>query len=287
MASQLLKVNEILMGGSLKRIPQPPKQLHVLGAPLETFQDKPRLAVVGSRKVTLYGHEVTNRLVRDLIKYGFVIVSGLALGVDGLAHQAALAVGGLTIAVLPGGLDKIYPASHHQLAQRIIKQGGALISEYPEGARPHKHHFIARNRLIAALSDGVLITEAAAKSGSLYTAQFALEQGLPVFAVPGNITSGLSDGTNELIKQGATPVTSYADIINEFSMERVVLPVNVESTGDNPQQTMILRLIEGGERDSQTLLEKSGLSPQEFNQNLTMLEITGQIKAIAGGWTLG
>src|SRR5207244_4380589 len=135
------------------------------------------------------------------------------LGVDAVAHQAALDAGGLTIAVLPSPLEEIYPVSHRRLAMQILEKGGALISEFPEGTPAFRGNFIARNRLVSGLSDALLITEAAEKSGSLHTARFALEQGREVLAVPGNITSITSAGTNNLLKAGAAPVTSYEDVM--------------------------------------------------------------------------
>jgi DNA processing protein len=146
------------------------------------------------------------------------IVSGLALGVDSVAHQATLDAGGKTIAVLPGGIESIYPATHRRLAETIVRQGGALVSEYPGQLRPHKYHFIARNRIIAGLSHAVLITEAAEKSGSLHTAQFALDQGKEVLAVPGSIFSNNSVGTHNLINQGAQLVQDAEQILNLFAL---------------------------------------------------------------------
>src|SRR3989344_6441886 len=165
----------------LRQIPQPPKELFYLCQDINKIWERPAVAVVGSRKVTPYGRQVTTKLARELASSGIVIVSGLALGVDGLAHEAALEAGGLTVAVMPCGLNRIYPAAHHSLARRILLAGGALISEYPETNEPRDFQFVARNRLVAGLSRGVLITEAAEKSGSLHTANFALEQGKEVF----------------------------------------------------------------------------------------------------------
>ena len=155
-----------LFPAALKLIPQPPRELFIEGRWAD-LADKPRVAVIGSRKASPYGRLVTERLVRALVTYGITVVSGLAFGIDSIAHQAALDSGGLTIAVLPSGLDNIYPATHRHLANQIVKQGGALISEYPPKTESFKTNFIARNRLIAGLSQAVLITEAAAHSGSL------------------------------------------------------------------------------------------------------------------------
>ncbi len=202
----------------LSQLAQPVRELFYTGNLLELLE-RPCVAIVGSRKVTDYGIAVTTQLAKELTQAGVVIISGLALGVDSIAHQAALDAGGKTIAILPAGLDQIYPSRHQRLAEDIVRQGGALASEFPTGqGRPQKYQFIARNRIIAALSQGLLITEAARKSGSLHTANFALEQGIEVFAVPGSILNQTSDGTNELIKNGAAPVTNVRDILEVLNM---------------------------------------------------------------------
>jgi DNA processing protein len=261
----------------LQTIPSPPKELFIIGD-LEALLAKPRLSVVGSRKVTPYGKQVTEQLIEAVAAAGVVIISGLAIGVDGIAHNATLGVGSKTIAVLPAGLDQIYPSSHQQLAHRIVEQGGALISEYPDGTPPFKTNFIARNRLVAGLGDAVLITEAAAKSGTLHTVNFALEQGKPVLAVPGNITSPQSEGTNNLIKTGAAPVTNPRDIFEALNIE--ANPESQEIVAGNESEHTILLLLQEGISDGHELLERSGIPPALFNQTLTMLEITGRIKPL-------
>lgn len=269
----------------LKQIPDPPKQLFTKGTPLEELLTHPCLTVVGSRKVTPYGREVTNRLVTEVAQAGVVIVSGLAYGVDAIAHRAALEAKGLTIAVLPTNLDKIHPASHRQLAQEIIGKGGALVSEYPPDSLIQKWNFVQRNRIASGLSQAVLITEAGPKSGTLHTAEFALEQGREVLAVPGNITSPNSVGTNSLIKAGATPVTTADDIFQALG----VTPPQTKSApkGDTPAEQAILGLIYQDVRDGQQLLIQSKLEVSQFNQTLTMLEITGKVRPIgADQWAI-
>jgi DNA processing protein len=268
----------------LKNIPNPPKELYVVGN-LEPLLDKKRLSVVGTRKVTPYGKQTTNQLVSEVATRGVVIISGLAFGVDALAHQAALDVGGYTIAVLPSHVTEVYPRSHVQLAKRILDQGGALVSEYPKGMPPIQANFIARNRLVSGLGEGVLITEAAAKSGTLHTANFALEQGRTVMVVPGNITSPLSSGTNNLIKAGALPVTDSADIFQALGIKST--PENLELFAANAEEAAILELVKQGITDSAELLALSKLEAALFNQTLTMLEITGKIRPLgAGHWSL-
>lgn len=269
----------------LKQIPDPPKQLFIRGEPLENLLQKPCLTVVGSRKVSPYGREITNRLVTDVSRAGVVIVSGLAFGVDALAHKAALEARGPTIAVLPTSIDNIQPASHRQLAESIVEQGGTLISEYPSGAFVQKWNFVQRNRIASGLSQAVLITEAGERSGTLHTASFALEQGREVLAVPGNVTSPTSIGTNNLIKIGATPVTTSDDILQVLGIE----PTQARGAvlGDTPEEQQLINLINVDIRDGDELLKRSGLNISLFNQTMTMLEITGKITPLGGNnWTL-
>lgn len=266
----------------LRHIPDAPQQLFMT-KDIADILGQPTLAIVGSRKVTPYGRHVTDMLAREAAKQGIVIISGLALGTDAIAHQAALAERGTTIAVLPCGLDTIYPSSHHQLGSQIIEQGGALVSEYPEATPPFKLNFVARNRIVTGLSDAVLIPEAASKSGTLHTANFALEQGKTVMAVPGNITSEQSRGTNNLIKMGATPVTNIQDIIAAMNLD--VTAAKNQVFGDTQEENSILQLLSSGISDASELLHKSKLAVPAFNQALTMLEITGKIRPLgAGHW---
>lgn len=270
----------------LKLIASPPKQLFYRGARLEELLARPRLAVVGSRRVTAYGRQVTTELVSRLAEQGIVIVSGLAIGVDALAHQAALEAGGLTIAVLPGGIDEPYPATNRRLSRQIVDQGGALVSEYEPGVINFKTNFIARNRLVAGLSQAVLITEAAQKSGSLHTARFALEQGKDVLVVPGNINSLTSIGANNLIKAGATVVTDYRDVLHALKLKDHRTTAR-EVRGRNAQEQAVLDLMLQGVNDGDELLAKSDLSAAEFSQVLTMLEIGGKIRPLGGNqWSI-
>ncbi|HUP26739.1 MAG TPA: DNA-processing protein DprA [Candidatus Limnocylindrales bacterium] len=283
------KINKLTLGdkafpAALLNIAQPPKQLYVLGD-ISPLTGKTVVSIVGSRAVTPYGKQVTTQLTRDLAKQGIAIVSGLALGVDGLAHQAALEVGGYTVAVLACGLDRFYPSAHHQLAKQILAQGGAIISEYPEGTEPYKLNFIERNRIVAGLCDGLLITEAAERSGTLHTANFALEQGKTVMAVPGNITSSNSRGTNNLIKTGAAPITSVDDILHALNLNQQTELISVVAA--NPEEALIINLLQSGTTDVNELQAASKLSPELFNQTLTMLEITGKIRPLgAAQWGL-
>jgi DNA processing protein len=201
----------------LREIPDPPQKLYVRGTGSKINLEK-TIAVVGTRHVTPYGREVTIRLVTDLVAHGYTIVSGLAYGVDAVAHQAAIDADGKTIAVLGCGIDIIAPASNTELYWRIIRGNGAVVSEIPPGVRPNKKKFVTRNRIISGLSLGVLVTEGAKKSGSLITANYAAEQGREVFAVPGPVNSVYSGASSFLLKNGAKLVESVDDIIEELTI---------------------------------------------------------------------
>ena len=274
------------MPAILRDIASPPKQLFVAGTPLTESMKLPRVAIVGSRKVSPYGREVTTKLAYDLAARGIVIISGLALGVDALAHKAALDAGGTTLAVLPSPIGHIYPSSHTALARQILENGGTLISEYAGVADMNRASFIARNRLVSGLCDALLITEAAEKSGTLHTARFALEQGRDVLAVPGSIFSPTSVGTNNLLKVGATPITDYTDVLHALGIEEEATGMKAQK-GANEQEQLVLDLLAGGAHDGDLLLAASNMEVAEFNQTLTMLEITGKVRSVGGGqWTI-
>jgi DNA processing protein len=268
----------------LRHIPDPPQQLYAVGD-LQRALRRPRLAVVGSRKATAYARAVSHDIALAVARAGVTIVSGLAYGIDSVAHRAALDAQGITVAVMAGGLDDIYPTSHYQLAQEIIAKGGALLSEYPIGTPPYKEHFIARNRIVSGLSDAVLITEATEKSGTLHTARYALEQGRDVLAVPGTITGPQAVGTNRLIKTGAHVVLSEQDVLSVLGIS----PTHRQKpTGSTPNEQLLVELLDTqGALDGSALQQMSGLEVSIYNQTLTMLEITGKIRALGNNlWTL-
>ncbi len=273
-----------VVGNRLRRLHDAPQQLFYKGADPSHLLQAPAVALVGSRKMTPYGRAVTELLAAELARAGVVIISGLALGVDSAAHRACLEAGGITIAVLPSSPDVIYPASHRELADQIVLQGGALLSEYGERTSPKQYTFIARNRIIAALADAVIVTEAAEKSGALHTADFALDLGIPVMAVPGNITSTMSGGTNRLIQTGALPVTSALDILDALGITPDTQLELVVGTSDEQK---ILQSIQTGVSNGTALLSSTGLSTASFTQALTMLEINGRVKNVgADTWAL-
>ncbi len=265
------------------QVSPPVENLYIQSDNVDDLLARPRVAIVGSRKITAYGKAVTRHLSSELAGQGIVIVSGLAYGVDAVAHTAALEAGGLTIAVLPSSLEDIYPSAHNGLARRIISQGGALLTEYPPGTPAYKSQFVERNRIVSAVSCALLITEAAINSGTMHTARFALEQGKDVLAVPGNITSATSAGTNNLIKSGAIAVTETADVLRVLGLTPLA---RRQPAGATPQEQRILDLMTTTGNGDQ-LLSMSELSTPEFNQALTMLEITGKIVSLgANQWAV-
>ncbi len=270
----------------LRQIGSPPKQLYCRGSDLATLMERPRVAIVGSRGPTAYGKQVTAQLAGELAKQGIVIISGLAIGVDAIAHRAALDAGGLAIAVLPGPVDKVYPRTNQYLADEILAKGGALVSEYKEMIFDFKQNFIARNRLVSGLAQAVLITEAGKKSGSRHTVDFAAVQDRLVMAVPGNINSKLSDGPNHHLKTGAVPITEYQDVLDALGLTDHKTPAH-EVRGRNAHEQMVLDLMLTGIIDGDELLIKSNLSTSQFNQVLTMLEIGGQVRPLgANRWAI-
>jgi len=261
-----------------------PKELYYMGSlPSERL---PAIAIVGSRKPTAYGREVTQQLTGDLARRGIVIVSGMALGIDAIAHRASLDAGGTTIAVQANGLARLYPSSNRQLGEDIVTKGGTIISEYEPDEPPYPVRFLERNRIVSGLSDAIFITEASARSGTLNTAKHALEQGKDVFVVPGNITSPSSSGCNALLRQGAIPVTSANDIL-EVIAPQLLQPQTVLALGDNPLQTKIIQLLQSGIRDGDELQRQSDADPGAFATELTMMEINGVLRGLgANQWTL-
>ena len=238
-------------------------------------------SVVGSRYITNYGKVVTEKFTKDLVKADFTIVSGLATGVDTVAHSVTLAENGKTIAVLAGGLDEIYPSTNTELAKQIVDKDGLLISEIRPGRKTESFMFPIRNRIIAALSKGVLITEAREKSGAIHTKNYALDYGKDVFAVPGSILNESSKGTNRMIVNGqAKAVIESEDILDEYniSLQKKAKAVYNFSL----EESLIVNLLSQGETSFQQLLEQSKLSVKTLNSLLTTLSIRGIIKKLAG-----
>ncbi len=268
----------------LRIIDVPPKQLFYRGKNPNQLITQPTVSIVGSRKPTPYGRGVTEKLASEISRAGIVIVSGLALGIDSIAHNACLETGGQTIAVLPCGPEMIYPATHRGLAKHIIDSGGSLVTEFDEGTPPLRQNFIARNRLVSGLGDVVIITEAAENSGTIHTATFALNQGKTVMAVPGPITSPLSKGTNNLIKAGAIPLTETEDL---FQILGIDTPHKLQPQAHSPEELTLITLLQQGLTDGSELLAQSKLEASTFNQTLTLLEINGTVRPLGNNhWRL-
>jgi len=257
----------------LKEIYDYPPVLYVRGSlPAE---DEPCLAIVGTRRPTVYGRQVTEEIVADLTRSGITIISGLARGIDSVAHRAALDAGGKTVAVFGSGLDIVYPGENAKLAQAIVEHG-ALVSEYPLGVKPKAENFPLRNRIMSGLSLGVLVVEAGERSGALITARQALEQNREVFAIPGSILSPASQGTNRLIQEGAKLVRNYVDILQELNLTMVVQQAEIrEFSPANEIESAILKQLSSEPGHIDEICRRSGLTMPEVSSTLAMLELKG------------
>lgn len=310
-----MKINELLplehnFTEVLKRLVLIPKTLYYYGKIPEKTPRPKCVAIVGSRKNTSYGKEVAYEAAYQAAKAGAIVISGLAYGIDSIAHRGALDAGGITIAVLGTPIDEIYPACHRALAEEIIESGGAIISEYGPGEAGRSKgemqaRFLARNRIIASLSDATLIAEAADRSGSLNTAMHTMDVGSDLLAAPGDITRLTSRGCNKLISQGAIPYTEPNDLIDLLFPERLVkkkpYPKRSTSMQDEADDELLQRLLNTytetevervilekillGTQDGDHIIMETGLTAGEFNQAITMLEIKGAVKSLgANNW---
>lgn len=280
----IISLDDVTYPPLLKEIYYPPLVLFVRGnqeALLAT-----QLAMVGARNATVTGLKNAEYFAYALAKAGYVITSGLALGVDGASHKGALAAGGLTIGVCGTGLNHIYPLSHRPLARNMLEQNGAIISEFPLATPPKAENFPRRNRVIGGMSKGVLVVEAALKSGSLITARHALEQGREVFAIPGSIHNPLAKGCHYLLREGAKLVETITDILEEFGDENVpvIKPVPKDYTGLKPKERRLLEQIEYEITAMDAILLASGLTAGEVSSMLLTLELNGYIQSISGGY---
>ncbi|MEH6470417.1 MAG: DNA-processing protein DprA [Halopseudomonas sp.] len=288
----LLTLDDPLYPQSLREIADPPPLLYLVGD--AALLSLPQIALVGSRNATIQGLEDAQAYARYLSKQGLVPTSGLALGIDAAAHAGALDGMGLTVAVLGTGVDRIYPARHHGLAQQIVEQGGVLVSELPLGTPTRAQNFPKRNRIISGLSVGVLVVEAALKSGSLITARQASEQGREVFALPGSIHNPLSKGCHSLIRQGAILVDSAQQILQELAPQ---LPL-IDSLGcvtDEPQAELSLAGLSALERQLldvtgyevtslDRLVLRSGLPIEQVQAEMLSMELQGWVASVPGGY---
>ena len=275
----------------LKKIYNPPPVIYYQGDFITIMKEKKGLAVVGSRKATYYGRKIAREIASQLAKSGYVIISGLAKGIDTNAHIGALEVEGLTIAVLGSGIDRIYPSENRNLASRI-REKGALITEFPLFTKPEKNNFPRRNRIISGLALGTLVVEATEKSGALITADYALEQGREVFAVPGSIHSTLSIGCHNLIKQGAKLVNSYRDILEEWPEENRSLLERERMANKNQEyapleelsdyEQELLKYISIEPLHIDEITELSALPFNKVSEALLSLELKNLIREIEG-----
>jgi len=271
-----------------------PKILYFYGKiPENVSKKRPKtVAIVGSRHNTKYGEEIAYKLAYELARHNVIVISGLAYGIDSIGHRGCLDGGGITVAVLGTPIDQIYPRNHRKLAEEILAKDGAIMSEYGPGTKVFmRTSFLERNRLIAGLSDIVVVVEAAEKSGSLNTATHAIEQGKTVFAVPGNITNPYSQGCNKLIKQGAIPYTEPDDVLRElFPEEYYKKQKRLKKShlvGDTDVETLILQAIASGLRKGEEIMQATNLPPEVFNQTVTLLEIKGRLRALGmNAWSL-
>ncbi len=264
----------------LKEISDPPLVLYVKGD--LSSSGKYLISIVGSRKCTKYGQTVAQKFASSFARLGIIVVSGLALGIDSAAHSGAITVNGKTFAVIGSGLDRIYPATNKFLAKKIYNGHGAVISEFPFGTEPKPFNFPFRNRIISGLSYATIVVEAAKRSGSLITARLAAEQGRDVFAVPGNITSKMSEGTNMLIKDGAIPLTepndvfTYVSVFKDFSIEKI------QSEKFSVDEEKVISVLNNSMETLMGISEKTGISEQKLISLLTYMEVKGLIKRNGG-----
>ena len=251
----------------LAAIHDPPPAIFLRGAAPEELLERPAVAVVGARSCSAYGRAVARSLGRELAAAGLVVVSGMARGIDGEVHRGALEAGE-TVAVLGCGIDRDYPAAHAELARRICERG-LVVSEYEPGVEPAPWRFPARNRIIAGLCQATVVVEARERSGALITADFALEEGREVLAVPGEITSALSAGTNALLRLGATPVTCAADVLESFGLE----PAEPDATDLGAAAESLLERLRDGALSADELVRAAGVDAAEASAALLELEL--------------
>lgn len=264
----------------LRRIPEPPSALFMRGKDIKPGQIV--IGMVGARNATTHGKGFAERLAQELAEAGFAVVSGMALGIDGASHRGALNGGGLTIAVMGCGIDICYPAYHRKLYQEILDKG-TLLSEYAPGMPSFPAHFVARNRLISGLADAVIVVEARKKSGSLITAEYALDQGRDVMAVPGRPDDVLSEGTNRLIKDGASCCTCAQDVFDLLK-----IPIRREERTAGPEEPKgdakrVAELLRNGPLHTDVLARQTGIPVEKLLQILLSLELDGWVKAGATG----
>jgi DNA processing protein len=281
-AQHLLMLGEAAYPALLAEIDDAPPLLFVAGEP--GILERPQLAIVGSRRASRPGLDTASAFSRCLAESGFVITSGLALGIDGAAHQAAIAVGGHTVGVLGTGLENLYPQRHQRLAQQMTASGSAVVSEYPLHTPPHPTHFPRRNRIISGLSLGVLVVEAGLGSGSLITARLAAEQGREVYAIPGSIHHPGAKGCHQLIRDGALLVESVVPILESLRGWQAAPPVADKNATQPWPNHPLLRLLLVAPLTSEALAQASGWALPRVLAALTELELLSHVVNESGRW---
>lgn len=265
----------------LKEIDNPPQKLYVLGR--KELLEMPGIAIIGSRNATEYGKKYTKIFAKKLAEAGFCIISGMAKGIDGLAHKTAIEVGGRTIAVLGSGFNNIYPKENTDLFYEIIESDNLLITEYDLNTKPSKENFPMRNRIVSGLAEGVLIIEAAYRSGTSITANYAINQKKDVFCLPSSIDESKGIGTNNLIKKGAKLVTSPEDIMEKYKhLKLKKIKKKIEKLSVNQEYMDVYKIIKNKPTDLEEIYSKSDKSVSEINMILTMLEMEGKIRQVYG-----
>lgn len=266
----------------LSRIKNPPFVLYVKGDfDFQKTEKQKMIAVVGTRKITSYGSQVTGFIVRDLVEAGCVIVSGLAIGVDSKAHGVAIESNGRTVAVLGSGVDCCFPAANEYLYKKILGTGGAIVSEFPLGQVPIKGSFPSRNRIIAGLCSGVVVTEGAEDSGSLITAKDAFLNNRKVFAIPGPITSDFSKSLNSLIAKGAIPVSKTEDILNVLEIPQLVRLREIH--GENKEEQAIITLLQSEQLHIDELIKRTSIQAARIGTILSLMEMKGLVQSMGSG----
>ncbi len=278
---KIITIEENFYPENLKNIQDPPVLLYVKGKVLKS--DNLSVSIVGSRKCTPYGKSVARKFSMEFASKGITIVSGLALGIDSEAHKGAVEANGRTIAVLGSGIDRIYPSANAKLFDKIVSSYGAVISEFPLGTIPQKFNFPFRNRIISGISIATIVVEAADKSGSLITARLAAEQGKDVFAVPGNITSRMSKGTNGLLKDGAIPITEPDDLFAyEDTFSSLFDKTKNSFVEIGNEENKILSVIENSSETIDNISLQTGIPTKEVLRLITYMEIQGIVKRLGG-----
>ena len=277
---QILTWQDDVYPSRLKEIDQPPPVLYIRGEYLQ--EDLFAVALVGTRRVTAYGRQITEEIAAFLAANGITVISGLARGVDAVAHSAALKAGGRTLAILGSGVDRIYPPEHRALAEQIMERG-AIISDYALGTPPDASNFPPRNRIISGLSLAVVVIEAGETSGALITAEFAAEQGREIFAVPGSILAPQSKGTNKLIQQGAQPLLSVNDLMQALNLTRVgehkaarrILPAD-------ETEARVLNVLGNGPLHVDEIRNQTDLPIEKVSAALALMELKGMVRQVGG-----